>query len=114
MQEHVINIGPTGHTHALYKEGMDLTCLGPMKVHRASDLVFDEEHQCWNVVPIDTRGVRHFNYVALSNFPSYEAARKFEVRWLNACLLHSMDPYSQEGLRRFAQEQRRVHAIQCS
>lgn len=93
----VIDVAVDGAVHAMHRENvLTLGFLGKQSIRRASDLVFNEDTQQFDIhlaagntflppVP-EARG-----------FPTYEAARQMEVRWLEMARLHGVPPASPEG-----------------
>jgi hypothetical protein len=96
MPELVISLAGNGAVEALHDDRFPLKDIGAgaVKMERASLIEWDEMAQHWNVrLPAQTKP-----YYSCQGFPSYEAARTFEVEWLNACLLVGADPASDHGL----------------
>lgn len=44
-----VTFKPDGSVHGLYTEVIDLTCLGRLKVERATTITFDNRKQVWRV-----------------------------------------------------------------
>ena len=93
MKEIVIDIAPTGRTHALHFDEFPLTFLGKAKVTRASNIVFNEQLQCWDIILPDM----DVAYAENMGFQSYEEAREFEVTWLQECKKRGINPYDSEA-----------------
>lgn len=92
----VISVAATGVVEAMHRDTFPLGFLGKQSVQRASEIVFDEDSQLWDLrirvgsefVPVnEARG-----------FESYETARSVEVRWLELARLHGISPTSPDGV----------------
>ncbi len=98
MSELVIAIDGDGTVNALHMDGFDLGFLGDKTIQRQTEILFDEKNQCWDIhyivtsIPGDI--IRH---EALNGFAGYDEARRFEVMWVNACRLHSIEPETALG-----------------
>jgi len=82
--EKVIEFRPDGKVTSLHQEAFNLRFLGAQKITRATDIVFNEATQLWNIRVLG----RGYDWSAsyLSRFESYETAREFEVEWINHCM----------------------------
>lgn len=87
MDELVIEITPEGVVRSLHTDKFPLTFLGNMSVERASNIVFNDNRQTWEVV-IEHEGER----AVFNDFDTYESARAFEVKWLNFCRKEGLNP----------------------
>lgn len=92
-QSMVFKVNSDGSIGGLYFDDFNLEEMGDRKVERASEIVFDEKRQCWDVL-LPSQDVPH---PEASGFRSYETARYFEVRWLNLCMQKNVDPLTAEG-----------------
>lgn len=94
----VIDIARDGAIQALYREdALALGSLGRQSIARASDLVFHEDTQDFAIHLAAGLGTFHDPLPEALGFPSYEAARAMEVRWLEMARLHDVAPDSREG-----------------
>ncbi len=99
MHELVIEVGSTGRVAALHTDKFDLGFLGPKSIERQTEIRFNEETQKWDIHYLIPGGYGDaVNTPALNDFAGYEDAREFEVRWVNACRLHQIDPAMHLGL----------------
>jgi hypothetical protein len=93
----VIDIDTLGGIEAMHRENvLPLLDLGRAKVSRASDLVFNEQTQQFDIHLATVDGFAQ-PVPEATGFPSYEAARDMEVRWLEMARLHDVQPASDEG-----------------
>lgn len=94
MGIHVIEFGADGRVEAMHNDKMNLDFLGPQRVTRASEILWDENDQVWAVwlVRQDSSLMR---IDSLGTFTSYDSARKAEVAWLNACRRSGVAPDSE-------------------
>lgn len=105
MNEHVIDFSPQGTVHAMQSDKFDLGFLGRQQIKRASEIVWLEDKQQWQIL------VEHENPGVFDSplcsalFAGYEAARKFEVEALNACRLAQVQPASLAGQKLIAELQ---------
>ena len=67
---------PDGSGHGLYTEVIDLTCLGRLKVERATTITFDNRLQAWRVK--DRTGF------PLYTSPSRETCLEWERQFFNS------------------------------
>ena len=72
----VITFKTDGTGHGLYTEVIDLSCLGRLRVERATRIEFDNRRQVWRVK--DRTGF------ALFTSPSREACLKWEKEYFNS------------------------------
>ena len=97
-RELVVSFRADGSVEALHDDHISLAFLGAQNIKRASDIRFNTYKQVWQV------WICTFDVVVVYTetewcFATYDAARRFEVTWLNACRLHNeTDPLSAEGL----------------
>ena len=78
-------------------DDFDLGFLGDKKIIRASEIVFNEDTQLWDVFA----GTKHplaTAYQCCAGFTTYEFARKFEVLWFQNCAIAGVEPSSKYGL----------------
>ena len=97
MNMMVVSFEPTGGVTAMHRDAFPLGFLGKQRIERASEIVFDEASQTWDLhvrvgsgfVPVsEARG-----------FDTYDGARMMEVRWFEMSRLHGVDPTSEEGIK---------------
>ena len=72
----VVTFKPDGTGHGLYTEVIDLSCLGLLRVERATSIEFDNSRQVWRVK--DRKGC------ALFASPSREACLTWEKAYFNS------------------------------
>ena len=95
-QEIVINIGPDGSASGLHFDEFDLGFLGKKEISRASEIFFNDMTQKWDVVlPGNSNPVSD----DAKGFATYEAARHFEVDWLQGCMKIGAKPDDPEGIK---------------
>lgn len=78
---------------------LPLTCFGRVELQRASTIEFDQDAQMFYVLPTGEQSP----VGEAKGFDSYEAARVFEVDWLQNCRIAGVDPHSTNGRRIAAQ-----------
>jgi hypothetical protein len=88
----VISFGTSGRVEAMHNDAFNLAFLGKREITRASEILFNDVTNSWDVFMDDGTGKFCVTSDALSGFNGYEEARKFEVEWLNACRLRGIDP----------------------
>lgn len=91
LKEIVIDLSAGGQAQALHMDEFPLGFLGKMRMERASNLVFNESTQLWDVVLPQATTAR------ASGFRSYELARDFEVEFLQTCRTLRVDPASEKA-----------------
>ena len=92
----VIDITDTGVVQAMHMDEFPLTFLGKASIERATEIVFDEVTQLWDIVlPKSTKRT-----ASLSGFTGYDEARKFEVKWIQTCRRGGVEPNTDRGLAR--------------
>ncbi len=93
----VIDVEADGAVHSMYRENvLQLDFLGKQSVRRASDLIFNDDTQMFDIHLAE--GSTFMPPVPEArDFPTYEAAREMEVRWLEMSRLHDVRPSSPEG-----------------
>ncbi len=98
----VVTFAPTGEVSAMHRDAFSLSFLGKQEVKRASEITFNEDTQLWDVyLPTGAQvhdGDAWFSPARARGFETYNGARAFEVRWLEACALYSVDPLGKEGI----------------
>lgn len=92
MRELIIDISSSGACQSLHMDDFDLEFLGNKKITRASEIVFNNDTQLWDVF-LPEQG---FN-ISTRGFKSYENAKDFEIAWLQQCRKLQIDPYTAEG-----------------
>ncbi|KGP00293.1 hypothetical protein JT27_18355 [Alcaligenes faecalis] len=96
-----ITIHPDGTTQAMQRDELDLGFLGPRRVQRATEIMFNDQTQKWDIEP--TNAICHGGEPGLESehlrgFDKYEQARKIEVTWLNTCRSVGVPPCSCAGI----------------
>jgi len=87
----VIDITLDGTAQAMHRDEFPLGFLGRQKIERASEIIFNEDTQLWDIHPaVDCGGFSH--HVAARGFDCYDTARKVEVAWFEECRLVGLDP----------------------
>lgn len=92
--EMVFDVGVDGSVEGLHHDEFPLQFLGKAKVVRASEIIFNEDSQLWDVI---LPGASQPACESCAGFPSYNTARQFEVSWLNACRVSAVRPASDMG-----------------
>ncbi len=93
----VIDFRPDGAVEAMHRDRFNLGFLGKQQVSRASEIIFDENTQKWDIhVGV---GDKFLLVEGAKGFENYDDARRYEVRWLEQCRLHDFEPTSTEGQR---------------
>ncbi len=91
MTDMVFSINRFGATEGLHFDQFDLGFLGDKRVHRASEIIFNEQEQHWEVwLPLAPTP-------SAIGFQGYDEAREFEVLWLQECRRRGIEPYEGEG-----------------
>jgi hypothetical protein len=70
MNMPVITFDPAGNGHCLFTEVIDLSALGTLEIHRASNIEFNNTTQLWEVK--DTDGVLLFSHASRSACLNWE------------------------------------------
>lgn len=78
----VIDLSPEGAASGMHFDGFPLGFLGKMQVARASEIVFNEHNQQWD---IDLYGANESERFTIEGFPGYDLAREFEVDFVQLC-----------------------------
>ncbi len=97
----VIDFRPNGEVEAMHRDAFDLSFLGKQSIKRASDIRHDQQTQSWTIFLAENRSDSPETFVEIETargFETYDDARRMEVRWLELCRLHSLQPRSAEGL----------------
>lgn len=98
----VIEFDLDGSLTLMQTDRVDLSGIGRQSVRRASEIEWNESAQQWEIALYlyNDDGVRvgSDTHPKARGFPGYEAARKAEVRWLNACRWEGAEPLSERGL----------------
>lgn len=96
MEPIVISISPDGKVSGMHRDEFNLGFLGKQHIERASEILFNDDTQKWEIAVPTERGT----YVVIEEcgtFDSYNAARTFEVQWMNECFLNQCRPFSKQG-----------------
>lgn len=103
--ELVIDFKDTGSVTSLHSDEFPLEFLGEMKVQRNAELLYHTRRKYWYISVLgytsDTfrdKQHNHHSTFPLNGFPSYSAARDFEVKWFNRCTLLGLVPGTTAGL----------------
>lgn len=92
----VIDFRADGAVEAMHRDQFDLSFLGKQDISRASDIKFDSDTQLWDIHVAE--GEAFIMVAEAKGFPTYDEARRMEVRWFEACRLHSIPALGQEGI----------------
>ena len=97
-KEILIDISPNGAMHGLHFDEFPLQGFGKAEVTRATDIKWRTEEGCWDIILLEKNGthIHHFPK-HLRGFFTYEAARKHEVAYLQACRLEGIGTVSNAG-----------------
>lgn len=91
----VLDFTPDGRVQAMHRDVFPLGFLGKQTIKRASDIQHDAETDTWAIhVAV---GDQFVPVAGASGFPTYDAARRMEVRWFEMCRIHSVSPTSDDG-----------------
>lgn len=82
--EKIIDFAADGTVRSLHQDSFNLGFLGDQKIERATDIVFNESTQKWNIRVLGPG--RNWSSSWLSEFDGYDEARGFEVKWINRCM----------------------------
>lgn len=95
----VISFSDTGEVSAMHRDNFDLGFLGNQKIERASEIIFNETTQLWDIYLMKGPGIR-LPYLTnhAKGFPTYKAARDIEIAWLEKAALLDVDPVSDKGI----------------
>lgn len=93
----VIDFSASGEVSAMHRDEFPLGFLGRQTIARASEIMFDESTQLWDIWLIEGDPVPRLAAGA-RDFPTYDTARKAEVAWLEAARLNDVHPMSAQGL----------------
>lgn len=94
---HIVTFSNDGTVNALYNERLRLDFLGKQSIRRATDIRHNNEEQMWEIFLVDAAGCT--KKTSLPLFATYEKARAFEIKWLNWCAYHAVEPTSSVGIR---------------
>jgi len=94
----VIDFSPEGTAQAMHRDAFPLGFLGKQTIERASEIVFDEDTQLWDIkLPFARYGGAFMTHPGARDFHGYDEARRVEVAWLDGCRLAGVSPFSEEG-----------------
>lgn len=114
-KEMVISVGADGSVSGMHFDAFNLAFLGERDVRRASELMFNEDTQLWDIHLVtysDSMDGKRRSSVTeppipeAQGFTSYEECRDIEVRWLQGCRLAGVVPTSHRGVRILAMARR--------
>lgn len=94
----VIDFRPDGGVEAMHRDTFPLGFLGKQAIRRASDIRHQESDDTWTIFLATDKPEEFVEVPQARGFPTYEAARRMEVRWLEYARLHQVHPMSTEGL----------------
>lgn len=104
--ELVIDFKDSGTVTSLHSDEFPLDFLGEMRVQRNAELLYDSIRKYWYISIIGykseyfkDRQYNEYRTFPLNGFPSYGAAREFEVQWFNRCTILGIVPGTIDGLR---------------
>lgn len=96
MNMMVVSFAASGAVSAMHRDSFPLGFLGSQRIERASEIIFDEVTQKWD---LHVRVGDEFVPVQeAKGFDGYEGARGMEVRWFEMARLHGVAPTSAEGI----------------
>lgn len=99
MNSMVIDFTSDGTAQAQHRDGFPLGFLGKQEIERASEIVFNDETQQWDI-HVRIPGGGFALHSAAMSFAGYDIARKVETRWLDECRSQDItDPISGPGIR---------------
>lgn len=94
----VLTFDASGEVEGLHMDKFDLGFLGDKTVRRATEIVFDETGQKWDIIVCLPNGrPAPFAHSGQSGFATYEQARDVEVAWLNLCRVQDVEWSSIQG-----------------
>lgn len=94
-KEIVVDFSDKGSVAGMHFDDFDLGFLGRKHVTRASEIFHNSETQLWDVI---LPGHESVACTHASGFSTYNAAREFEVLWLQNCRMDSVAPDSDAGI----------------
>lgn len=94
----VLDVSPTGGVEGMHMDRFDLGFLGDKKIERASEIIFNEKTQKWDIHVNTKDCFSPLRMVEAAGFDTYEGARSVEVRWFNASRFADTPPISVAGL----------------
>jgi len=93
--EKVIDFGADGQVSSMHQDEFNLGFLGNQHIKRASEIKFNEALQKWEIqLPV---GGGYETVKECPTFDSYNAARSYEVLWMNCCRKNAVEPDSEAG-----------------
>lgn len=92
-----ISCKPDGSVEAMYCDNFQLGFLGKQRITRASEILFNEDTQLWDIHVVTEEGL--VTHEMASGFRSYEEARCVEVRWFNSARAEDESPLSERGIK---------------
>lgn len=99
----VIDFSPEGGAQGMHFDAFDLGFLGKKKVTRATEIQHNETTQLWDIIlPQNTMPCSTEPFpccTEVTGFTGYDVARRFEVEWIQAARMASVDPSSAKGIR---------------
>ena len=90
-KEIVIDINQVGGAQGMHFDKFSLGFLGRQKITRASEILFNEDTQLWDI------WIPGGHESCVTGFSGYDEARSFEVQWLQECRKQGVEPLSVEG-----------------
>lgn len=90
----VFDFSGSGTVEGLHFDSFDLGFLGDKTISRASEIIFNEDDQNWNIL---LPGKQLPECSAVEGFDTYDEARKFEVAWLQECRKAFVKPDTKDG-----------------
>lgn len=89
----VVQVSAAGVLNGLHFDDFDLGQFGKKSVARASEIFFNEDSQLWDIqLPYQDKP-----FPEARGFGSYDEARRFEVEWLQECMIRGVDADSRPG-----------------
>ncbi len=93
----VIEFTESGEVTAMHRDSFSLGFLGKQSISRASEIMFNEDTQRWDIHLASPENGTFFPTPA-SGFVGYNEARDVEVAWLENCRLHDVEALSDRGI----------------
>lgn len=104
----VLTFAPTGEVEGLHVDHFDLGFLGKKEIRRATEILFRDKEQDWEIVVLDEWGFRLSGWPEQKGFATYDQARQVEVAWLNLCRLNEVEWHTNHGAIYLAEARRAV------
>lgn len=100
-KELVISFSDDGTVESMTSDAFPLDFLGRQSVRRATEIVFNEQNQNWEISLClydgDGKLTGYHTPPEAKGFKGYDLARAVEVKWLNLCRVYDKLPQSEDG-----------------